>query len=94
MSYLYKIILTKPPPYLYELMPSLQRSHPYPGCFKLCVAGNNFSVTRFYRLPLMDEINWTLLRVVNFTSNSIFGVNVWAGSEIYVFKVKSFLEVA
>ena len=64
MSYLYKIILTKPPPYLYELMPSLQRSHRYPGCFKLCVAGNNFSVTRFYRLPLMDEINWTLLLIL------------------------------
>ena len=94
MSYLYKIISTKPLSYLYESMPSLQRSHRYPGCFKLCVAGKNFSVTRFYRLPLMDEINWTLLRVVNFISNSIFGVNVWAALEIYVFKVKSFFEVA
>ena len=37
MSYLYKIILTKLPPYLYELIPPLQRSHHYPGCFKtLC----------------------------------------------------------
>ena len=34
MSYLYKIILTKSPPYLYELIPPLQRSHRYPGCFK------------------------------------------------------------
>ena len=34
MSYLYKVISTKLPPYLYELIPSLQRSHRYPGCFK------------------------------------------------------------
>ena len=27
MSYLYKIISTKLPPYLYELIPPLQRSH-------------------------------------------------------------------
>ena len=27
MPYLYKIILTKLPPYLYELIPPLQRSH-------------------------------------------------------------------
>ena len=35
MSYLYKIISTKSPPYLYELIPALQRSHRYPGCFKI-----------------------------------------------------------
>ena len=34
MSYLYKIILTKLPPYLYELIPPLQRSHRYSGCFQ------------------------------------------------------------
>ena len=34
MSYLCKIISTKSPPFLYELMPSLQRSHRYPGGFK------------------------------------------------------------
>ena len=34
MSYLYKIISTKLPPYLYELIPSLQRSHRYPSCFQ------------------------------------------------------------
>ena len=33
MSYLYEIISTKSPPYLYELMPPLQRSHRYPGLF-------------------------------------------------------------
>ena len=34
LSYLYKIISTKLPPYLYDLIPPLQRSHRYPGCFK------------------------------------------------------------
>ena len=34
MSYLYEIISTKSPPYLYELIPPLQRSNRYPGCFK------------------------------------------------------------
>ena len=34
MSYLYKIISNKSSPYLYELIPPLQRSHRYPGCFK------------------------------------------------------------
>ena len=34
MSYLYKIISTKLPPYLRELIPPLQRSHRYPGCFQ------------------------------------------------------------
>ena len=34
MSYLYKIILTKLPPCLYELIPPLQMSHRYPGCFQ------------------------------------------------------------
>ena len=34
MSYLYKIISTNSPPYLYDLIPSLQRSHCYPGYFK------------------------------------------------------------
>ena len=29
--------------------------------FKLCVAGLNFSVTRFYRLLLMNGINSTLI---------------------------------
>ena len=34
MSYLYKIILIKLPPYLYELIPPLKRSQRYPGCFQ------------------------------------------------------------
>ena len=35
MSYLYKIVSTKFPPYLYDLIPPLQRSHRYPGYFKM-----------------------------------------------------------
>ena len=34
MYYLYKIISTKLPPYLYELIPPFQRSHLYTSCFK------------------------------------------------------------
>ena len=34
MSYSYKIISTKLPPFLYELLPPLQMSHGYPGCFQ------------------------------------------------------------
>ena len=34
MLYLYKIISTKLPPYLYELIPPVQRSHRYPSCFQ------------------------------------------------------------
>ena len=34
MSYLYKIISAKLPPSLYELIPPLQRSHRYAGCFQ------------------------------------------------------------
>ena len=34
MSFLYKVISTKLPPYLYELAHSLQRPHRYHGCFK------------------------------------------------------------
>ena len=34
MSYMYKIISTKSPPYLYELIPPLKRSHRYPVCFQ------------------------------------------------------------
>ena len=61
MSYLFKIILTKSPPSLYELVPPFQSSHRYPGCFKLFVGGLNFSVTHFYRLLLMNGINWALI---------------------------------
>ena len=34
MNFILKIISTKLPPYLYELIPPLQKSHRYPGCFQ------------------------------------------------------------
>ena len=34
MSYFYEIISTKLPPYLYELIPPLERSHRYSDCFQ------------------------------------------------------------
>ena len=61
MSYLHKIISTKSPPYLYELIPTLQWHIVTLVVLKLCVAGRNFSVTRCYRLLLMNGINWTLI---------------------------------
>ena len=61
MSYLYKIISTKLPPYLYELIPPLQRSHRTLVVFKLCVVRLHFSKIRFYRLPLLNGINWILI---------------------------------
>ena len=61
MSYLYKIISTKLPPYLYELIPPLQRSHRTLVVFKLCIVRLHFSKIRFYRLPLLNGINWILI---------------------------------
>ena len=34
MSYLYEIVSTKLSPYLYVIVPPLQRSHGYRGCFQ------------------------------------------------------------
>ena len=34
MSYLYKIISSKLPPYLYEIISLLRKSHRYPSCFQ------------------------------------------------------------
>ena len=60
-SYLYKIISTKLPPYLYELIT------PYKGhidtlvIFKLYAVGSHFFKIRFYGLPLLNGINWILI---------------------------------
>ena len=47
MPYLFKITSTKLPPYLYVLIPLLQRLHRYPGCFQ----------TLRRRTTLFQEIN-------------------------------------
>ena len=68
MSYLYKIMSTKSPPYLYELIPPFQRSHCYPGCFKTLV----FTVF----CNIMNAMNWILiLRTVILTQFS--AKNFW-----------------
>ena len=87
MSYLFKIILTKSPHYLYELVPPLQRSHRYPGCFKLCVVGLNFTVTHFYRLLLMNVINWALilrtLTLMQFSAKELLAFIRPVGNSMY-----------
>ena len=50
MSYLYKIVSTKFSPYLYDLISPFRVHIVTLAVLKLCVAGLNFSETRFYRL--------------------------------------------
>ena len=58
MSYFYKIISTKLPPYLHELIPPLQRSHQYPGwfqtfCYRTTFFQNSFlpfAITKWKKL--------------------------------------------
>ena len=70
MSHLYKIILTKSPPYLNELIPPLQKSHRYPGCFKTLRCRTELFRNSFLSLMmmmlillilLMNGLNWTLI---------------------------------
>ena len=62
MSYLYKIISTKLPPYLYELVPPLQRSHRYPGCFQTLRCKTTLFQNSFLTVyPLPKERNWILI---------------------------------
>ena len=60
-SYLYKIISIKLPSYLYELIPPLQRSHRYPGCFQTFRCRTTFFQDSFYHLSLLNGINWILI---------------------------------
>ena len=58
MSYLDKIIFAKLPPYLYELIPPLQRSHRYAGCFQTLTSSTTF----FQNLLLLFTITeWNKL---------------------------------
>ena len=70
MSYLYKIISSKLPPYLYELIPPLQRSHRYPGCFQ------TFCRTTFFlnSLLLFTITEWNKLDsdIKNIDSHAMF----------------------
>ena len=67
-------------------MPPLQGSHRYPGCFKTFHCRTELFITRFYRLLLMNGINWILifwyyaisrkklLAFIRPVGNSIYGI--------------------
>ena len=61
MLYLYKIISTKLPPYFHELIPPLQRSYRYPGCFQTFRCRTTFFQNLFLPLSLLNGINWILI---------------------------------
>ena len=71
MSYLYKIILTKLPSYLYQLIPPLQRSYRYPGYFETLYCRTTF----FQNLVLVFTITeWDKLDsdIKNIDSHAMF----------------------
>ena len=71
MLYLYKIISTKSPPYLYELILPLQRSHRYSGCFKAFRCRTELSRNSF--LPFtVNEWNKLDSDIKNSDSYAIF----------------------
>ena len=54
MSYLYNIISTKLSPYLYQLIPPLQRSHQYPSCFQTFRCRTTFFQNSFLPLAITE----------------------------------------
>ena len=71
MTYLYKSISTKSPPYLYELIPPLQMSHRYPGCFKTLRFRTELTQNLF--LPFtINELNRLDSDIKNSDSYTIF----------------------
>ena len=71
MSYLYEIISTKLPPYLYELIPPLQWSHPYPGCFKALRCRTELSRKSFLSFTV-NEWNKLDFDIKNSASYAVF----------------------
>ena len=71
MSYLYEIIFTKLPPYFYELIPPLQRSHQYPGCFQTFRCRTKFFQNSFLSFFI---IQWNKLDsdIKNIDSHAMF----------------------
>ena len=70
MTYLYKIISTKLPPYLYEIIPSLQMSHRHLSCFQtLCCR-----TALFHNLLLL----FTITEWNKFNSHAMFRKNLLA----------------
>ena len=84
MSYLYKIISNKSPPYLYELIPPLQRSDRYPG-FKTLRCR-----TELFRLDSdiknSDSYAFSakkLLAFIRLVGNSMYGIHDPFGVNIH-----------
>ena len=71
MSYLHKIISTKLPLYLDELIPSLQRWHRYPGCFQTFRFMTTFFQNSFLPFTL-NEWNKLDSDIKNIDSHALF----------------------
>ena len=71
MSYLDKIIFAKLPPYLYELIPPLQRSHRYDGCFQTFRCRTTFLQNSFLPFTIAE---WNKLDsdIKNIDSHAMF----------------------
>ena len=71
MSYSYKIISTKLPPYLYELIPPLQSLHRYPGCVQIFRCRTTFSQNSFLPFTITE---WNKLDsdIKNIDSHAMF----------------------
>ena len=77
MSYLYKIISTKLLPYLYELIPPLQRSHRYPSYFQAFRCRTTFFQNSF--LPFgITERNKLDSDIKKIDSHAMFGKKLLA----------------
>ena len=71
MSYLYKIISTKLPTYFHELIPPLQRSHQYPGCFQTLHCRTTFFPNSFLPLTITEQ-NKLDYDIKNIDSHAMF----------------------
>ena len=59
VTYIYKILSTELPPYLYKIVPALRRSHYNTGCFKALCKTDLFQ-TPFLLLSI-SLINWSVM---------------------------------
>ena len=71
MSYLRKFVLNKLLPYLYELIPTLQRSHRYPGSFKTLRFRTELFCNSFFPFTV-NEWNKLDSDIKDSNSNAIF----------------------
>lgn len=77
MLYLFKIILNKSFPYLFELIPSLQRTHCFAGCLKTLHCRTE--LFRYLFLPFnVNEWNKLNADIKNSDSSTIFRKKILA----------------